>query len=62
MCHSFADKGNKKGSLDAVGSKLSNGDLRQSIVDAKGMTAKTSATRKPNMKNYRLPKTTSAHW
>jgi mono/diheme cytochrome c family protein len=56
MCHSIADKGNKKGPLDGVGSKLSNDDLRQWIVDAKGMTAKTSATRKPDMKNYPLPK------
>ena len=56
MCHSIADKGNKKGPRDGVGSKLSNDDLRLWIVDAKGMTAKTSATRKPDMKNYALPK------
>jgi mono/diheme cytochrome c family protein len=56
LCHSVGDKGNKKGPLDGVGSKLSNDDLRQWIVDAKGMTAKTSATRKPDMKNYALPK------
>jgi len=56
LCHSIGDKGNKKGPLDGVGSKLSNEDLRQWIVDAKGMTAKTSAPRKPNMKNYALPK------
>src|SRR4051812_40474532 len=56
LCHSIGDKGNKKGPLDGVGSKLSNDDLRQWIVDAKGMTAKTSATRKPDMKNYALPK------
>jgi mono/diheme cytochrome c family protein len=56
LCHSIADKGNKKGPLDGVGTKLSNDELRQWIVDAKGMTAKTSATRKPDMKNYALPK------
>jgi mono/diheme cytochrome c family protein len=56
LCHSIGDKGNKKGPLDGVGSKLSNDDLRQWIVDAKGMTAKTSAPRKPEMKNYALPK------
>jgi mono/diheme cytochrome c family protein len=56
LCHSIADKGNKKGPLDGVGSKLSSDELRQWIVDAKGMTAKTSATRKPDMKNYALPK------
>jgi mono/diheme cytochrome c family protein len=56
LCHSIADKGNKKGPLDGVGSKLSTDELRQWIVDAKGMTAKTSASRKPDMKNYALPK------
>jgi len=56
LCHSIGDKGNKKGLLDGVGSKLSNDDLRQWIVDAKKMTAKTYATREPDMKNYALPK------
>jgi mono/diheme cytochrome c family protein len=56
LCHSVAEKGNKKGPLDGVGSKLSNDDLRQWIVDAKGMTVKTKAPRKPEMKNYALPK------
>jgi mono/diheme cytochrome c family protein len=56
LCHSFGDKGNKKGPLDGVGSKLSADELRQWIVDAKGMTAKTGAPRKPEMKNYALPK------
>ena len=56
LCHSIGDKGNKKGPLDGVGTKLSADELRQWIVDAKGMTAKTSATRKPDMKNYALPK------
>jgi mono/diheme cytochrome c family protein len=56
LCHSVGDKGNKKGPLDGVGTKLSADDLRQWIVDAKGMTAKTGATRKPDMKNYALPK------
>ena len=56
MCHSIADKGNKKGPLDGVASKYSADELRQWIVDAKGMTAKTKATRKPDMKNYTLPK------
>jgi mono/diheme cytochrome c family protein len=56
LCHSIADKGNKKGPLDGVGTKLSNDELRQWIVAAQGMTAKTSATRKPDMKNYALPK------
>jgi len=56
LCHSIGDKGNKKGPLDGVGSKLSADDLRVWIVDAKGMTVKTQAPRKPEMKNYALPK------
>lgn len=55
MCHSVAGKGNVKGALDEVGSKLSLADLKAWIVDAKGMTAKSGATRKPDMKNYTLP-------
>jgi mono/diheme cytochrome c family protein len=56
LCHSIGDKGNKKGPLDDVGARLSHDDLRQWIVDAKGMTLKTKAPRKPEMKNYPLPK------
>jgi mono/diheme cytochrome c family protein len=56
MCHSIGDKGNKKGPLDGVGSKYSAADLQSWIVDAKGMTVKTKAPRKPEMKNYALPK------
>lgn len=56
LCHSIGEKGNKKGPLDGVGSKLSKDDLRAWVVDAKGMTAKTKAPRKPEMKAYDLPK------
>ena len=56
LCHSIGDKGNKKGPLDDVGSKLSAAEIREWITDAKGMTAKTKATRKPEMKAYSLPK------
>jgi mono/diheme cytochrome c family protein len=52
ICHSVAGVGNKKGSLDKVGAKLSAADLRSWIVDAEGMTAKTKAERKPAMKSY----------
>ena len=55
MCHSIAGKGNAKGALDGVGSKYPAADLKAWIVDAKGMTAKTKAARKPDMKNYTLP-------
>jgi mono/diheme cytochrome c family protein len=56
LCHSVGDKGNKKGPLDGVASKLSADEIRSWIADAKGMTAKTKATRKPEMKAYTLPK------
>jgi mono/diheme cytochrome c family protein len=56
LCHSVGDKGNKKGPLDDVGSKLSSAEIREWITDAKGMTAKMKTTRKPEMKAYSLPK------
>jgi mono/diheme cytochrome c family protein len=56
LCHSVGDKGNKKGPLDGVASKLKADEIREWIVDAKGMTAKANATRKPPMKAYALPK------
>jgi mono/diheme cytochrome c family protein len=56
LCHSVAGKGNPKGALDAVGTKLKPEELRAWITDAKGMTVKTGAPRKPEMKSYSLPK------
>ena len=56
LCHAIAGKGNVKGPLDEVGSKLSADDIRAWITDGKAMTAKTKATRKPEMKAYTLPK------
>ena len=57
VCHSIAGKGAKKGPLDDVGSKLSEDEIRQWIINAPEMTKKTKATRKPVMKNYaHLPK------
>jgi mono/diheme cytochrome c family protein len=56
LCHSIGDKGNKKGPLDGVASKLTAAEIREWITDAKGMTAKTKATRKPEMKAFALPK------
>jgi mono/diheme cytochrome c family protein len=52
ICHSVAGKGNAKGPLDHVGSKLSADDIRLWMTDAEGMTAKTKAARKPFMKSY----------
>lgn len=56
LCHSIAGKGNAKGALDEVGSTLSADEIREWITDAKGMTAKTKAPRKPEMKAYTLAK------
>ena len=56
LCHSVAGKGNAKGPLDEVGSKLSAADIRSWLTDAKAMTAKTGATRKPEMKQFTLEK------
>ena len=56
LCHSIDGKGNAKGSLDGVGSKLTAEEIRNWIADPKGMTAKTKAERKPAMKAYALPK------
>ena len=57
VCHSIEGKGAKKGPLDGVGSKLSQDEIREWIVNAPAMTKKTNATRKPVMKNYdKLPK------
>jgi mono/diheme cytochrome c family protein len=57
ICHAIAGKGNAKGALDDVGSKLSTDEIRQWIVDAPAMSAKAKAARKPAMKAYAsLPK------
>ena len=52
VCHSIGGVGNKRGALDEVGSKLTADEIRQWIVDAAAMTAKTKATRKPPMRSY----------
>ncbi len=56
LCHSIGGHGNPKGPLDEVGSKLTPDEIRQWVTDSKGMTAKTKATRKPEMKSFTLPK------
>jgi mono/diheme cytochrome c family protein len=51
-CHSVAGKGNKKGPLDEVGTKLTADEIREWIVNPKEMTKKTNAKRKPIMKEH----------
>jgi mono/diheme cytochrome c family protein len=55
LCHSIAGKGNTKGPLDDVGRRLTAEEIRQWIADAKTMTVKHKATRKPEMRAYTLP-------
>ena len=55
LCHSIEGKGNAKGSLDGVGSKLSAADIKQWLVDPVAMRAKTKAERKPPMKVKPMP-------
>ena len=57
VCHSIAGKGNAKGALDDVGSRLSADEIRMWIVNPAEMTKKVKAERKPPMRAYpNLPK------
>lgn len=56
MCHSIEGKGNPKGALDDVGSKLKAEEIRQWLVDPEGMRLKTKAIRTPSMKPPKLAK------
>ena len=50
QCHSIAGKGNAKGKMDDVGSKLTPDEMREWITDPVGMAAKNKKDRKPPMK------------
>lgn len=52
LCHSIGGKGNAKGPLDGVGSKLSEKEIREWLINPKEMTAKAKSTRKPVMPSY----------
>jgi mono/diheme cytochrome c family protein len=57
MCHSLDGKGNAKGPLDGIGSKLKADEIRQWLLTPAEMSAKANATRKPPMKAFAaLPK------
>jgi mono/diheme cytochrome c family protein len=57
VCHSIAGKGNGKGPLDGVGSKLTADAIREWLVNPAEATKKANAPRKPPMKSYAsLPK------
>ena len=51
-CHSIAGKGNAKGALDDVGSRLMADAVRAWILSPAEMTKKTNAERKPPMRAY----------
>jgi len=55
-CHAIGGKGNKKGPLDDVGSKLTAEQIKEWITDPVGTAAKTkpAPTRKPVMKKKDL--------
>jgi len=48
-CHSIAGKGKTTNPLDGVAAKLSADDIKQWILDPKGMAAKAKSTKKPPM-------------
>ena len=52
ICHAIGGKGNVKGPLDDVGSRLSADEVRQWMINPAEMTKKTKAERKPPMRAY----------
>jgi mono/diheme cytochrome c family protein len=57
LCHSIDGKGDKKGPLDEIGTKLTAAEIREWIEKPVEMTKKHNATRKPAMRAYpNLPK------
>jgi mono/diheme cytochrome c family protein len=57
LCHAVAGKGNPKGPLDDVGSRLTADQIRQWLLTPKEMAEKQKATRQPAMQPFaKLPK------
>ena len=52
VCHSIAGKGNAKGPLNDVGSRLTADQIREWMTNPAEMTKKTKAERKPLMPAY----------
>ncbi|MGD9905509.1 MAG: cytochrome c [Vicinamibacterales bacterium] len=50
LCHAIGGRGNAKGPLDGVGTRLSEADIRKWIVSPKEMKSPTN--RKPDMRAY----------
>jgi cytochrome c2 len=53
MCHSIAGKGNPKGPLDDVATKVSAAEMKQWLNDPATMAAKEKKDRKPQMKSFK---------
>jgi mono/diheme cytochrome c family protein len=57
MCHSLDGKGQAKGPLDGIGTKLTADQIREWMLHPDDMAKKANATRNPPMKAYpNLPK------
>ena len=54
QCHSIAGKGNAKGKMDDIGSKLTPDEIKEWILDPVGMASKNKKDRKPPMKKKPL--------
>jgi mono/diheme cytochrome c family protein len=54
-CHSIAGVGSKVSPLDGVGTRLTEAEIRQWIVDPDPLTAKLKTKPKVKMKKYTLP-------
>ena len=52
LCHSIAGKGNAKGPIDDVGSRLSAVEIREWLTNPEAMRQKTKSERKPVMKSF----------
>jgi mono/diheme cytochrome c family protein len=53
-CHSIAGKGNAKGKMDGIASKMTPAEFKEWIVDPIGMAAKNKKDRKPPMKKVAM--------
>ncbi len=53
LCHSIAGKGNPKGPLDDVGSRVTAAKMKQWLNDPAAMAAQEHKDRKPQMKSFK---------
>lgn len=52
FCHAIGGKGNAKGVLDDVGTRLTAEQLREQLINPAERTKNTKAERKPAMRSY----------